>query len=1444
MYIHRFIHFQAFLLTLLIVLLSSCSDAINQSQPKSPPPPPVSLKSLEISPNNANLAINTQIKLYAIGIYSDNTKRDLSDKVVWESSEPSKAELLTIGVSAKSAGTVAAKETGIYRISASLDSIDSQPVNVNISNAALNSIVIESTQSATISGTTSNLAAIGLFSDGSKQILTDFVAWASSDSAIAKFSENIPGAVLALQAGSADATASFGGKQSAPLNLTVSSSTLVSLEVRTNNSTIGLGTHTQFSAFGIYADSSTQTITEDVVWTSSNEKVARLSNSQGSKGIATAFGDGVSTITAEFDGLSSTNSVKLVVTESNLEEILIEMPPNSSNLTLGSSVHLKATGIYRDLTRQDLTNEVIWMSSDRSVAAIDNAHGNSGLVKPVGTGTTEVTALYQGVLSESVKINITTAKLSSISVTPTATQLAIGVAQQYKAKGTYTDETERDISKSVHWESTNANFATISNTFETAGLANATNIGTTLIKAHLSNLTSNSVTLITTDAILEKLTISPRNSTTILGEAQQFSATGFYNDQTITDLTDQVTWESRAPLIVSMSNAAGSVGLALSLNEGSATISASFQGLTVNTILSVGAASLVSIKLSPLSAALQAGRTQQFTATGIYTDKTANITDLATWVSDAPGVATVNNKGMVTAIGVGNASITASFNGMSSTTKLSVTLLAPTIALKSVTGSPSVVTGKILHITASGGTTPYTWSVDNLNNATITAKGKFTGIIVGPVIVTATDNKGYSGSLLITVTTPPVTLVSIDITPVNAQITSGDTRQFSAIGIYSDTSEIVITDNVDWTSNSSTITFSTTTIGLALSSLGSTGAVIITGKLNSVSNQTQLTVTGSTISISPATSLIQVQEPSVKMTATGGTPTYSWSVNDNTIATIDSNGLLTPLKSGDIIVTATDSRNFSGSRIFGITGPPIAKLFLDQALQACVDNYAMSDPQNILTTADQITTLGTYCDGVKIFINNESTQITSLSGIENLTNLISLDLENNLISDLTPLKKLTKLTTLRLQSNKISIYAPLSALINLKHLDLSNNIFSATTDLSAINTLSNLEILYFANDKIKANPIGLTSAHMLQINRLSNLTVLDLTDNNIIDVSFLRSLTNLNTLSLGSNPEFSGFGTLDLQSFNKLTYLNLNSTSISDITPLGSLPSLKYLHMSNTSATFKQALFDSAISNPNLFFQLTLLHLGGTSITDFSVLSNLLNFDDLNVENSQISDFALTTIGSLTNLTSLNISGNPITDFSALANLTGLTSLNLRKTGLTGTPAGVLGIAGLDIVGGLINLTSLTISENPITDFSALANLTGLTLLGLANTGLTRLVDLNVIGGLTNLQTLYVYSNEIVDVAPLQSLTSIRKLYLGNNSIGIDAAGNPVKGNVDSLVTLINVVRLILDNDDGIYNNLGMSCAELRILIGALNVGTTPVVWPAVATPIVAGTPGGNCVGP
>jgi len=77
-------------------------------------------------------------------------------------------------------------------------------------------------------------------------------------------------------------------------------------------------------------------------------------------------------------------------------------------------------------------------------------------------------------------------------------------------------------------------------------------------------------------------------------------------------------------------------------------------------------ATLNSISISPGSALLSAGNTLQLTATGYYSNGTTqNLTSTATWATSNSSAATVVG-GLVTAVGNGAASITASYTGITS----------------------------------------------------------------------------------------------------------------------------------------------------------------------------------------------------------------------------------------------------------------------------------------------------------------------------------------------------------------------------------------------------------------------------------------------------------------------------------------------------------------------------------------------------------------------------------------------------------------------------------------------------------------------------------------------------------------------------------------------------------------------------------------------------------
>jgi hypothetical protein len=77
--------------------------------------------------------------------------------------------------------------------------------------------------------------------------------------------------------------------------------------------------------------------------------------------------------------------------------------------------------------------------------------------------------------------------------------------------------------------------------------------------------------------------------------------------------------------------------------------------------------------VTPASPVISAGGTQQFTATGTYTDNsTQNITSSVTWSSSTTSVATINAAGLATGVAAGSTTITASSGSISSTTTLTV----------------------------------------------------------------------------------------------------------------------------------------------------------------------------------------------------------------------------------------------------------------------------------------------------------------------------------------------------------------------------------------------------------------------------------------------------------------------------------------------------------------------------------------------------------------------------------------------------------------------------------------------------------------------------------------------------------------------------------------------------------------------------------------------------
>ena len=199
--------------------------------------------------------------------------------------------------------------------------------------------------------------------------------------------------------------------------------------------------------------------------------------------------------------------------------------------------------------------------------------------------------------------------------------------------------------------------------------------------------------------------------------------------------------------------------------------------------------------------------------------------------------------------------------------------------------------------------------------------------------------------------------------------------------------------------------------------------------------------------------------------------------------------------------------------------------FADPNLTAAVwEALGWPVPTTRLITAadtDSLTTLNANGRGIK-----------SLVGLEHATNLDTLHLYNNKITDVSPLASLTNLKRLNLRANKITDVSPLASLTNLETLILYANGISDVTPLAG---LTNLETLHVTGNPLRGNVRPLAG--------LTNLERLKVNDTGIRD---------------------SGLSTL-AASLTNLTYLDLSSNTISDLSPVTCLPNLERLRMRNVN---------------------------------------------------------------------------------------------------------------------------------------------------------------------------------------------------------------------------------------------------------------------------------------
>ncbi|MEX2528963.1 MAG: Ig-like domain-containing protein [Gemmatimonadota bacterium] len=459
--------------------------------------------------------------------------------VTWASSE-------TSVVTVSPAGEVTAVAAGNAQVTATSGGVSGSAA-----------VMVEQIPAAvSVTPSTSTLQTLGLttafsaqVTDANRNIISGAaVSWTSSNPAVASVAPT--GVATAEGNGTSTISASFGGV-SGSASLTVAQAP-DAVAVTPSTSTLqALGLTTPFSAQ--VTDANGNLISGAVVtWTSSNPAVASVAPT----GVATAQGNGTSTISASFGGVSGSGSLTVAQVPASVSV----SPPTAALDGVGSTVTLSAEVL--DSGGSEIPGATLtWGSTDPEVATVDG----TGLVTAQGTGTATISAA-SGEASGSATVSVTAdPEPDFVIVSPDPLTL-----EYLGAQGTLSadvrDAGENPIpGASVTWTSDDAGIASV----DPEGVVTAVAVGQTSITATTSNGAFGTST-VTVTQVPATVTLDPTSlSFTYLGEATQLAAT-VLDAGGSTIPSPSISWESTDTEIAMVDG----TGLVTAQGEGEAQITA------------------------------------------------------------------------------------------------------------------------------------------------------------------------------------------------------------------------------------------------------------------------------------------------------------------------------------------------------------------------------------------------------------------------------------------------------------------------------------------------------------------------------------------------------------------------------------------------------------------------------------------------------------------------------------------------------------------------------------------------------------------------------------------------------------------------------------------------------------------------------------------------------
>lgn len=457
----------------------------------------------------------------------------------------------------------------------------------------------------------------------------------------------------------------------------------------------------------------------DVVWSSSNENVAKVVADKKGRGVVTSTRTaGEAVITASANG--RTASCKVTVLESTISLNIDAMQLSTKGA--GSSIKLAPTVV-------GAKKSVTWTSSDRQIATV-----SGGKVTGKKEGTAIVTAKANGV-ETTCNVTVLPGQISineekvQLYVTKNASDETTGETKELKTNAANTDV--------VTWTSSNESVVTVEGKAKGKAAITAVGAGNAVITATCNDKTDTCV-------------VEVKNSSTSIAEkVVHLKTKGVAKSYTlgyqVVGRKSAVTWKSSNTKVVSVSK-----GKVTAKKAGTATVTMTANGVQDEVKVIVQ-------NYTPTITLNQKEYTLYTKGKGNNVALKATVSGVSKkieWQSNNASVAEVSTKGKVTAKGKGRALITASSNGV--TAKCWISVREPDIIMEKdeLVLKPNDKVNLYEHasIEIIGANQSVTYKSSNTKIASVNAKGLVIAKKAGTAVVTIKAN-GVEKTCNVTVST-------------------------------------------------------------------------------------------------------------------------------------------------------------------------------------------------------------------------------------------------------------------------------------------------------------------------------------------------------------------------------------------------------------------------------------------------------------------------------------------------------------------------------------------------------------------------------------------------------------------------------------------------------------------------------------------------------------------